>query len=167
MIKLRTTATAYLMHNGSFLMMKRSDTRKFAPGIWAGVGGHLEPDEVNDPQSACLREVFEETGIYREHLSQLGLRYVILRRSADEIRVQYIFFANSDTREVITTDEGELHWISESDLLCRDLSVTTRASLDHFLQHGRNTKEVYVGTVSAEGGKPITHWNAVEDWEGF
>ncbi|QHQ60211.1 NUDIX domain-containing protein [Anaerocolumna sedimenticola] len=66
MIKLRNMATAYLMNRNEFLLMKRAAGRNLAPGLWAGVGGHLEPEELNSPKEACLREIYEETGITQE-----------------------------------------------------------------------------------------------------
>jgi 8-oxo-dGTP diphosphatase len=47
-------ATAFLMNKDDFLLMQRLMQKKFAPGIWAGVGGHVEPEEVNNPYSACI-----------------------------------------------------------------------------------------------------------------
>ncbi|MHB8945093.1 MAG: NUDIX domain-containing protein [Bacillota bacterium] len=147
MIRLRPSATAFLMNSGDVLLMKRSITREFAPGIWAGVGGHLEPDEINDPQVACRREILEETGLDEEHVTNLRLKSIILRRSQDEIRVQYVFFGDSSRRDVVDTDEGELHWISQNELLNRELSFTTRAALRNFLESGGQTDTILVGTV--------------------
>ena len=82
MIKLRNMATAYLMSGSEILLMKRAAERKLAPGLWAGVGGHLEPDELNNPMEACLREIYEETGITQEQLTDIKLKYIVVRRMA-------------------------------------------------------------------------------------
>ncbi len=153
------------MNNEEFLLMKRSINRKFAPGIWAGVGGHLEPNEINRPQEACLREIFEETGIKEEDLENLKLKYIVLRRSKDEIRIQYVYFAYSKIRNVIQTDEGELFWINKEELFERDLSTTTKEILKHYIEYGYNTYDVLVGTVSAKDNQPIMNWIPVQDWE--
>lgn len=165
MIKLRTTSTAYLMNN-NFLLMKRAVNRKFAPGIWAGVGGHLEPHEINNPEAACLREIFEETGIEEKDLKNLELKYIILRRAKDEIKIQYVYFANSMTRNTIQTDEGELFWIKKEDLFARDLSATTRETLKHYISYEDNSGDILVGTVSEEDNLPVMNWVPVQDWEG-
>lgn len=155
------------MNNQDFLLMKRSLDRKFAPGIWAGVGGHREPHEINIPEVACLREIFEETGIAEKDIENLNLKYIILRRSKDEIRVQYVYFGVSKTREILQTDEGELFWINRSELFDRELSATTRSALNHYLDFGGSSEEIIVGTVRAENNKPIMNWCSVQDWEGM
>jgi 8-oxo-dGTP diphosphatase len=42
----------FLTRDGAMLLMHRVPTTEIAPGLWAGLGGHLEPEE--------LREVEEE-----------------------------------------------------------------------------------------------------------
>lgn len=167
MIRLRAMASAYLENDGAFLLMKRSEVRQFAPGIWATVGGHMEPDEIGDPRAACLREIREETGLSEEQISGLALRYIILRRSGEEIRVQYVFFGHADSRGVGATDEGELQWIKRGELLDRRLSYTSKATLEHFLQTNGQVSDILVGTVSAEGSQPVLHWLPLQDWEGI
>ena len=61
MITLRNGVAAFLQNNGSYLLMKRAENRGIAPGVWSGVGGHIEPNEINDPLAACYREIEEET----------------------------------------------------------------------------------------------------------
>ena len=67
-------------------MMKRSKSSRIFPDFWVPVGGHMEPDEINDPLKACLREVYEETGIKENNLKDLELRYITVRRK--DIRIQ-------------------------------------------------------------------------------
>lgn len=167
MIKLRSMATAFLTNNGDFLLMKRAVNRKFAPGIWAGVGGHLEADEINDPRKACIREIYEETGICEKDLVDLKLKYIIMRRSRDEIRIQYVYLAKTTIRQVVNTDEGELFWINKDELFDRELSATSRMTLKHYLENGEKTIDILVGTVSAASNRPIMNWNPVQDWEGI
>ncbi|HBK85283.1 MAG TPA: hypothetical protein DDZ53_04545, partial [Firmicutes bacterium] len=116
MITLRNGVTAFLHNNGEYLLMKRADNRKIAPGVWSGVGGHMEQSEINDPLTACYREIEEETGISRDKISSLKLLYIITRRSKDEIRQSYIYFGETAQEEVIQTDEGNLFWIAEGAL---------------------------------------------------
>ena len=46
MITLRNGVAAFLQNGGNYLLMKRADNRKTAPGVWSGVGGHIEPHEI-------------------------------------------------------------------------------------------------------------------------
>jgi len=78
-------ATAFLTYEGDVLMMKKTKSRLFAFPFWAAPGGHLEPSEMNDPRTACLRELEEETGLRESDIDDLKLRYILLRRKEDEI----------------------------------------------------------------------------------
>jgi 8-oxo-dGTP diphosphatase len=84
MIILRSITAAFLRNGGKYLLIKRSNNREIAPGIWSGVGGHMEPHEINKPLLACYREIEEETGITRDKINSLELLYIIVRRSKNE-----------------------------------------------------------------------------------
>jgi 8-oxo-dGTP diphosphatase len=165
MIRLRQMAAAFLFNGDDVLLMKRADTRELAPGLWAPVGGHLEPAELNDPAAACLREIYEETGLDRMALADFELRYLINRLKGEEIRLQYIYFGRARTREVVTTREGELHWIPQELIFRRELAVVSRLLLEHYFSVGRFERKIYVGTMSAAGREPKADWAELADWE--
>jgi len=79
MMKLQTGTAAFLYNNNNVLLIKRSENKRFAPGFWCGVGGHMEPHELNNPCETCYREIEEETGIQRSNIHSLKLLYVIVR----------------------------------------------------------------------------------------
>lgn len=166
MIKLRETTTAYLLNGSDILLMKRADSRKFAPGVWAGVGGHVEPNELNNPYATCVREIFEETGIQINQIENLTLRYIVLRRSQSEIRLQYVYFGDTNCRDIIDTEEGKLYWIDKNHLFDRQLSVTSRLSLEYYLSNNQSNG-IMVGTVFAVDSTPRMNWCPVQDWEGL
>lgn len=58
MIRTRLMTNAFLLNGEKMLVMKRSNNKKIAPGLWTGVGGHIEPQEINDPEASCLREIW-------------------------------------------------------------------------------------------------------------
>ena len=65
------TATGFVVSGGSVLLHWHPKV-----GAWLPPGGHIEPNE--DPVTAVLREVLEETGIAAEVVGgppDLGLRY--------------------------------------------------------------------------------------------
>ncbi len=166
MITLRTFATAFISNSNQILLMKRSDERKFAPGIWAAVGGHLEPEELNTPRIACLREIQEETGLVEEDLSYLDLEYIILRRCNLEIRIQYVYFGSTDKIDVKQSEEGRLHWIDQSELFNREMTYTTKMTLRHYIENREKIDRTIVGTVAEHDGNPIMNWEYVDDWRG-
>ena len=132
MISLRNGVTAFLRNKDKYLLMNRAVNRKIAPGVWSGVGGHVEPQELNDPLSACYREIEEESGIVKSQIETLDLQYIIIRTSKSEIRQNYIYFGETSQTDVTQTDEGVLFWVNENDLLD---SVDTRLSQDISPKH--------------------------------
>ena len=148
MLKLRTMVTAFIFHEGKVLFMKRAQDRKLMPGGWAPIGGHVEPEELNDPQRACIREIWEETGLILEDISSLKLRYIMHRRREDEIRIQYVFFGESQKAEVNSNEEGELYWLKPEEILDMETSATTRFLLSEYLQRTPDENDILIGAVS-------------------
>ena len=165
MITLRNGVTAFLHNNGEYLLMKRADNRKIAPGVWSGVGGHMEQSEINDPLTACYREIEEETGISRDKISSLKLLYIITRRSKDEIRQSYIYFGETAQEEVIQTDEGNLFWIAEGALLEREYTKTFTAMLEHYTRRSSDDRAVYVGVAENSNGRLRMNWARCVDFD--
>ena len=165
MITLRNGVAAFLHNNGKYLLMKRAETRSIAPGVWSGVGGHIEPDELNEPLTACYREIKEETGIIHDNIDSLDLLYIITRRSNDEIRQSYIYFGETKQNEITQTDEGDLFWISETKLLNRKYTKTFTAMLEHYTKRNQNDRAVYVGVAENDNGKLEMKWAKCEDFE--
>jgi 8-oxo-dGTP diphosphatase len=98
----------------------------------------------------------------------LKLKYIVLRRSNDEIRVNYIYFGMTSKREFKDTDEGKLYWINRSDLFNRKLSVMNEVALKHYLEYNdQYYQDVLVGTLNSGNGSPVINWNPVRDWEGL
>ena len=151
--------------NGKYLLMKRAENRRIAPGVWSGIGGHIEPPEINNPLETCYREIEEETGIMRHDVSALELRYIITRRRADEISVIYVFFGETTQSDFTKTDEGDLQWIPENELLEREYSQTYAAMLEHYVSRSRQDRAVYVGVADDDNGKMKMTWTRCEDFE--
>jgi 8-oxo-dGTP diphosphatase len=150
MYTLRLIAVAMLLYEDELLMMKRSPKRTISPGQWAGIGGHLEPSEIGNPQAACLREVMEETGLGPENIENLELRYIVTRLNGSDLRQQFVYVGRSNTKEVTDSDEGELHWIQLGDILNRDIPYVYRSLLEHWLQHGHKGG-LWSGTATLNG----------------
>ncbi|WP_438444307.1 NUDIX domain-containing protein [Gorillibacterium sp. sgz5001074] len=170
MYTLRLMAVAMLFNGGDMLMMKRSPNRTLSPGMWAGVGGHLEPSELGDPRAACLREVEEETGLRPEEIRDLELKYILLRLNGTDLRQQFVYTGRTDRRDVATTEEGELHWIPKEEILNRDLPFVFRSLLAHWLSE-EPSDAVWMGTATLEDAgsghpeepRPVIRWVPVRD----
>ena len=55
-MEIRQMAAAYLFKDGKVLMIKKTNSRLNSSEFWSGLGGHVNPDEINEPKAACLRE---------------------------------------------------------------------------------------------------------------
>lgn len=167
-MNVRILSGAFIIEGNNYLMMKRADTKRIAPGMWGGVGGHAEPSELNSPKITCLREIYEETGIEEKQFKKLDLRYIILRRDKMEITLLYYFIGFIGTRYFEDkTQEGKLHWINENELLNRPMSFEVRKMLEHYSEAGYTKSNINVGTVSAIDNKPTMNWNSLDGWEGI
>ncbi len=167
MLAARPMTTAFLLNNERCLMMKPSKDRSFKPGIWAGVGGHIEEGEIRNPLGSCLREIEEEAGLCESDVESLSLRYIVHRLSSvdSEIRQQYVYFGNARRTDVLQTDEGQLHWIGLSSLLDLETARTTKFIFEHYFDEGSATSDVYVGAVFKAHGDPRMSWSPLQDWE--
>lgn len=91
-IKLRNMTSIYISCGTKILLLYRIGSRVVPPS-WCGIGGHFEPDELNDPRTCVLRELEEETGLTEKDLKNISLRYVTLKLKDGEIRQNYYYFA--------------------------------------------------------------------------
>ena len=164
-VVLSNSVTAFLKYNSHYILIKRSPNKDIAPNVWSGVGGHTEPYEINDPELACLREIYEETGITSEHISNLELRYIVIRRTKNTIRQSYIYFGKTDIPHAIDTDEGTLHLVDEKDLIERKFTQTFGAMLKHYINTPDEQGRVIVGIAENADGELHMSWAIVEDFE--
>lgn len=164
MNRIRIMTTAYLRHGDDMLLMQRSPKREFLPGIWSGVGGHVECCELGDIRTACLREVGEETGLGAADIDNLTLRYVLLRQRRDELRQQFIYFGTARIAETRPTHEGYLHWVPSGDVLTKPMTASNRMMLEHYFSKGLHDLAM-VGVLSDDRASARIRWSPVSDWE--
>nr|WP_245827691.1 NUDIX domain-containing protein [Paenisporosarcina indica] len=161
-------AVAFLFNdNQKVLFLHKKSTSTFLPGLLVPIGGHIEGEEIEDPNKACLREIEEETGLLVNHIDSLTLRYVVLRmKDKNEIRIQYVYFGNvMSESELIESDEGQLSWIESKDISQQNVTATTREIIKHYFVEGIGTDQVYVGSMKSFKGEPLITWAVLEDWE--
>lgn len=163
-MKTRLLSTAFLFNHDKILMMKRSADRKLAPGVWTGIGGHLEPEEMNNPEIACIREINEETGIENHRLSNLTLRYILLRQKGNEIREQFVYFGKTNQQELTQTEEGELHWLDIELIHTLEKPMIIDSMIKHYFEIGINNDEKYVGILTINtDNKPEMTFTTMRD----
>ncbi|WP_042122175.1 NUDIX domain-containing protein [Paenibacillus senegalensis] len=149
MIRMRLMTHAFLSNGNHTLMLKRAGSKKLAPNMWTGVGGHIEDGEQSNPELAVIREIEEETGITGLDLTTIELRYIMMRKVEDEIRQHFVYFAETSRSDFIPCDEGELSWIDTTKLLSLQLPLTIQKVLEHRVQHPAS-EDVFLGTILKE-----------------
>lgn len=151
------------MNNDDVLLMERSETNKRMSGFWYGVGGHVEPEEINDPYSAVIREIYEETGLKDYNVENLKLKYMLLRREKDETVINYVYFGRTNTKMVLQNDEGSLHWIPKQEAMNRKFIDVLKLALEHYFEDEKND-EVMVGVMQNEKSTGIK-WSTLMNME--
>jgi len=152
----RITAGAFLYYTDKVLMMKRGLHKKLAPGLWAGIGGHMEIGDITTPRAldlieTCYREVQEETGITKPDIKNLKLRYIAVRKVDDEIRLHYHFMGKVETKIPLPTcEEGELHWVDKKDICNLQMTTSVGQAIKHWLANP-GSDEIYMVAVNKTG----------------
>ena len=98
----------FLLNGGDVLLIKRSSEAHLFPGMYNGVGGHVERGE--DVLSSARREVHEETGLDVPDLSLRCLLHVDEGPDRPGVLL-FVFVGQAERRDVTASGEGVLHWI--------------------------------------------------------
>ncbi|MDR2932386.1 MAG: NUDIX hydrolase [Oscillospiraceae bacterium] len=147
----RAFAGAFLRWRDEVILMKRGMHKIIAPGLWAGIGGRIEPFEHGDPLRACLREIEEETGIKAPAIACMDLRYYALCKTRDTLDTIYYFVGELSGRHPLTkTEEGTLHWINMQAALAYPMSAHTKAFYHHWV-HNPAFENIYCCLEGCDG----------------
>lgn len=110
---MRNTTLCYIEKDEAYLMLHRvKKVNDENHDKWIGVGGKFEAGE--SPEDCLLREVKEETGLTLTEYRYRGLVTFV----SDEWGTEYmhLFTATGFEGELKTCDEGELVWVSKSEI---------------------------------------------------
>lgn len=142
--KLRSMASIYLLCDDKIWLLHRSSG--IAKDTWiASAGGHMEACDQADAKTTALRELSEELTLTEADLTDLTCRYVTLRRTSEELRINYYFFAQLIHRNPLTSNEGELRCFSLEETVDLPMPPTARFVLTHYRTIGRYNRCVYGG----------------------
>ncbi len=110
-------AGAATVHDGMFLLLKRSPRESFLPSAWGIPAGQVLRDE--DPSMACLRELLEETGLHGRMVGLVGYSTFGSERDSTKLHnVQMNFLVRVPGYDVTLnkSSHSEFRWISLDDL---------------------------------------------------
>lgn len=112
-------------------------------GKWNGLGGKLEPGET--PEECVIREVKEECGLTVKNPFLKGLLTFPAFNGFEDWYV-FVFTATEFDGVVTDTEEGELEWVKDAELLTLTLWEGDRMFLKWLDQKGFfSAKFVYKG----------------------
>lgn len=158
-MKTRIMVGVFLVKDSKVLMIHRNDDKNLAPNIWSCIGGHMEPQELNNPEVTCYRELFEETGITNRMIDNLRLKYITYQIINNEIQIGYCYFGDMiNEYDLPLCNEGTLHWVDVTDIQQKTMSLIITHIVQHWLSHTEDN-EIYVGTVNK--GSNITTFAAL------
>lgn len=99
-------AKVVVAHNGSVLLLKRSDHDAISPGEWDLPGGKVEDGE--DIIASAIRETYEETGLRTKELTKIHEHL-----EPNDITVLDIFLTASASNIVQLSDEHSKYtWLT-------------------------------------------------------
>ena len=149
--KLRNMTAIYITRGDEMLMLYRVGSKVVDPS-WCGIGGHFEESELNDPYACVLRELKEEASICVDMLENLQFKYVTLRLKNGEIRQNYYYFASlkDDVDISLNSNEGKLQWVPLDQVMEKEMPLTAKFMLEHYLTIGRFEDAVYSGITCEE-----------------
>lgn len=112
----------FVQNDDDVLLIRRAQHRRIFPGKVNGVGGHIEAGE--DAAASAAREIYEETGLKVNDLWLAGVLHVDARLGQAEPLsdgtlpgvMVLVFTAQTRSRDVRASEEGELIWVALADV---------------------------------------------------
>ena len=108
-----TIVVVVARYAGKYLIGKRSQSKKFAPGQWEFISGFEEPGE--SPHKTALRELLEETGLDGTILKS-GMPYVIKDKEGKWTNVPFLVEVSHPRFRINDFDHSDLRWVSKEEL---------------------------------------------------
>lgn len=136
---LQASTSILLNCAGKYLLLLRSQTKTFAPGFWAGIGGHVEAEEYNDLYASAIREMNEETGLSLPDVRNFTLRRVLLTNRPGRPFGVLLYFTGTIEHLVFPDcPEGTLDWKHASEFAALGIVDNTRPVLDCLVEDMKN-----------------------------
>ena len=110
--------TSFLTHNNKILILKRSQKVKTMKGLWSGISGVIENNEM--PIERAKIEIFEEVGINQKYITLVKSNKELCVESPQYKNHQWIifpFFFKTDKNDIkLNWENSEFRWINVDQL---------------------------------------------------
>jgi 8-oxo-dGTP diphosphatase len=113
---MKLATLCYITKDNKTLMLHRTKKKHDAHhDKWNGIGGKFETGET--PEECVIREVKEETGLTIKNPRLAGrILFPAFTQNPEDWHV-YVFTATEFTGELIESNEGDLEWVANDELL--------------------------------------------------
>ena len=106
--------TSFLSFNSKILILRRSKKVKSMKGLWAGVSGIIENNEM--PINRAKIEIFEEVGITEDHIKLVKSNNELTIESPQYKNHQWVispFLFQTDMSDIkLNWENSEFQWIN-------------------------------------------------------
>jgi len=131
---MKLATLCYVRKGGKTLMLHRVKKREDVhEGKWNGLGGKFEQGE--SPEDCVKREILEEAGLKIRNPQLKGVLTFPDFAKAEDWYV-FVFTASRFTGRLLDSDEGNLAWIKDGDLLKLNLWEGDRVFLPLLKRRG-------------------------------
>jgi 8-oxo-dGTP pyrophosphatase MutT (NUDIX family) len=107
---------AATVHDGQFLLLRRSGTETFLPDLWGIPAGKTHWGE--DPSAACIRELHEETGLQGQIADLVGYSTFMSKRGDVElsnVQLNFLVHVQHNDVKLDPASHSEFRWIPLDD----------------------------------------------------
>src|SRR3990170_8618279 len=120
------SVNALIWCNNKVLMLKRADNKKVDPGLYAGIGGKVEPHESF--YDALIREIEEETGLTEfESIRPYSVtQHPYPPTDSEWVNIYFIVNITKQIK-VKPTDDGIFYWVDPREIDKYSAPVDTRS----------------------------------------
>ena len=109
---MKLATLAYVKQDGHTLMLRKA--KGYQQGKWNGLGGKFDPGE--SPEECLKREVFEESGLTVEKAQLRGF-ITFPDFDGNDDWYAFVYTVSAFSGEIVASEEGELHWVPDGELL--------------------------------------------------